>query len=447
MVLRTNHATGLAPQDAAHWVGEDSNAHATAINTNTTNIAALGGGSSSGSGPDFYASEYQINPAAFVTAYSNTSATTSISGGVTAADMAAASPNALMAQKVSILGATRAQLELAGLAGYYGPTWLQSSNGQYNYENAGPTTPWGIAYYVANTRYVELLGGLAQSGAVVTYVDGRKLTVNAEAMTGAGSGNNKYKIDLGASNAGVPHRVVHYFHYTFSLAKIFTEANGTIWPYTMLGPTIGFLTDSLGNVDTISPGDHLDFWPPRFCSLAGFVNYFSDVIPGTGVGVIPGGTSFSNFNGRANNANPLANFGLDELICGTWGNDKIQSRTTSQVAADMAALFATINGWTKKPKTIFYGLYDPAGTNGPAYTDYDVVAVTACAAAGVAYVATTTGKVYGYSGTLLATMGPFITTSNRTGLIFSDNLHPTLLGQQYLSRYMYEAYRIIKAAA
>ena len=74
--------------------------------------------------------------------------------------------------------------------------------------------------------YVELLGGMSVSGGIQVRVNGRRMTAAADAVTGAGSTNNKVKIDLGATLQRAHIEVL--FHSAWSLSKIFVDANGTV---------------------------------------------------------------------------------------------------------------------------------------------------------------------------------------------------------------------------
>lgn len=395
--------------------------------------------------PDLNAAEYDLNTSV-TGSYSNVSASTSIGSGITAADMASN-----MDSKVTYLGTKANQLETI-VAGYKGPTWRQASNGQYNYEGGGPTTPWGSSFWVAGSRFAEILGGLGAAGAYLAYVDGRKLTRNAQAMSGAGSANNKIKFDFGSGNNN-PHLLKLLFHSSFSLAKIFTEAGGVVYPASLTGLKAGFLTDSSGDVDTIIDGDHLDFYIPKFSSMAGFEDFYSDCVGGTGTGV--GFGSFSSFISRATNS-PIKDQGVDVLFISTgWGNDRIQGRTSTQVGTDTSTLLTTIAGWTKPPLVVFLGMYDPTGAGTGTYPSYETAAVAAAIGGGAAYISMLNGNVYTFgNSTPIANIGPLIIPANVSSMIWTDNLHPSApVGQEHISRFALEgwrriqnSYRILEAA-
>lgn len=390
--------------------------------------------------PDLYKTEFEINPAGYAVSVSSaSSATTSIASGITAADMAAAAPNALMDGKVGLIGCKRSHL-YAVAAGYYGPSWRQDTSGVYNHSSGAPSTPWGIRFFSYNTRYVEILGGLGAVGEIKTFIDGRQFTLEPESPTWTnGSANNKYKLDFGAGNAGRPHEIEMWFHWSWSLAKIFTEAGGYVHKALPVGAKWGYLSDSLGDIDTLYTGDHLAMYFPRLMRSLGVQDFYLDSVGGTGFGVTTG--SYSKYTTRMTN-NAAVYDDLDWLVAGTWFNDKSQGRTAVQIAGDVTTTITNAAGFAKKPRLIILGVYDPNGVNGTGYTDIDATCITACAGS-AAYISMAQGKVYGFSGNLLLNNGPLITTVNRTTAIGGDNIHPTLLGHKLLFMFMREAIKAI----
>lgn len=398
--------------------------------------------------PDLYDADYNVNPVAYAASVSsNTSNTTSIASGITAADMAASSPNDLMKGKVALIGCTTATLQACGgVAGFYGPTWRQRlGDAVYNATTTGgPSTPWGVAFWTYNTRYVEILVGCSSTAYIKAFVDGRQFTLEPEAPTWtSGGATNKYKLDFGTGNAGRPHKVELYLHWSVLLAKIFTESTGFVQAANLYGPKWLYLGDSIGDVASLYTGDHLAMWWQRAMRALGVQDHYLDCIGGTGYIHMNG--SCDNYPTRMSNASNITNIynNIDYIFCGSWYNDWSNGSSAASIASASATVNSNAAALTKKPRVIHLGSYDPSGSNTTAFNNNDAAMITQCATDKAAYISASQGKVYGFDGTLLLNAGPFMTSVTRGASIGGDAIHPTLLGHKLIMSFQYEALRLL----
>lgn len=373
------------------------------------------------------------------TTSSTGSAATSISGGITAADMLAASPHNLMTGKVGLIGTKRTNL-VAIAAGFYAPNWKCASNGTSG-TAIYPTSSWGVQFYCAGTRYVEILAGGPETSYLHAWVDDRMVTVLPQTPSWTVGGvTNKYKIDHGALNDGAPHLVRIMLHKA-GLAKIFVESTGNIWEAPPPGPRVFYLGDSIGGY-TANTGYELGSWFPRFCNIAGIRDFWNGTLPGTGPNNVNGG--FLNYKTRATtDATPSD---ADQVIVTSWYNDRAAGRTPAQIAADTDTICTTLNAMSSSPQIIVASPYEPGGTAGSSFTNIDDAVQPVCEAAGAAYISFITGKCWDYNGDLLIQDGQTIYSGNLNYHISADNIHFNDRGHKYLAHRWLGYYKRLSGA-
>jgi YVTN family beta-propeller protein len=370
--------------------------------------------------------------AATVTAGTAGVSTTSIAGGVEAANMSAP------AGKIGIMGAVPSNLVKLG-GGYYGPNWKTASDGSVGTATA-VTSSFGVDMWVTNTRYVEFSAYAVGSPYLQIWVDDQKLTDLPFAPTWNASGPNTIKIDFGEGNTGL-HRVRVMAAGT-AIGKVWTEASGSVWSPVASGPRLFVLGDSMTQGYIYNTGGELGTWLPRFAELTGIRDYWNGGIGGTGYAVTNGG--YTNYQTRA--STEAVPSGADIVIVGTPNNDIYTGRTPVQIAADVDAVITTLQSAPNRPRIIILGPVDPSGVNGSTFTDVEAAIISAIGGR-AAYISGVGGPLIGFSGeTVLASTTPWITTANKAFYIGADSTHPNDAGHAYIAYRMQDAYQLLMAA-
>lgn len=322
-------------------------------------------------------------------------------------------------------------------SGAYGNKWKNGGTATYS------TTPWGIMFHAARTRYVEfMVAPVGNDASMRLFVDGVEASVVPLVFPSfAMNVFNTVRIDLGAEPRTTAPVIRADFSANMLLGRVWVDSVGAITPAVEAGLRYLFHGDSLMQGETQNTGGELGSYIGYMSKYLGSADIWNSGIRGSGPN--QSSTNGGNFKTRA--TSDVANSAADVVVMGGFFNDRSNGRTPAQVAADMAIAADTILAMPNRPLLIVMGSPDPTGgSNAAEWATFDSAIQTAMQARNVPYISQSTGQITSGNGVVLATQGPWITNAMAPWFLGSDGLHPTDLGHQYLAARMWQAFSQIK---
>jgi hypothetical protein len=365
--------------------------------------------------------------------YGAGSSTTSIANGVVTASLSAP------AGKLGLIG-TDADSLVAVRSGIYGPNWkawFDGTSGAAPY----PTSSFGVDFWVSGSQNVEFQTANANGtpSYIQLWVDDRMVNIPMQPPWAANT-TNTLKINLGDTGL---HRV-RLMTSSTGIGAVWTGPNGVIIAADPAGPRLFVLGDSMTEGYGYNTGGELGTWLPQFARAVGIHDYWNGGRGGTGFVRTNGLTP--NFITRA--GTEVVPSHADIVIVGSWWNDKAAGRTSSEIAAAVGSVLATISAMPNQPYVIVLGAPDvAAGVNGQDFLAIEAAVKPVVRSYGAAFVSPINGAVIDGAGNTLAVDGPWFTAQNRAAYINPfDNLHANDAGHSYIAMRMEQAYRVLSAA-
>lgn len=361
------------------------------------------------------------------------SSTTTISSG------AAYAPNTANFQ---YQGAAGFAFGSGGDSVYYLPT------SQTPHTYASPQNTWAVEFDT-DAQVFEV--GFKYVSAATTYrlsIDGRAVTDLPQA-TGATSAGAAYmlKFDL-KTGLNTPKRIRLDF-CTMPFRGVYLPPTDTLWKPVAGGGRFMLFGDDLSDGASANTGGGTGTWLYRTGRMLGVQDVWEQ--GRTGTGYITAG-SFDTLANRL--AADVVAYTPDRLVVWAGYNDSGGSQPAIGTAA--SALFTAIASGLPTCQTYVVGCWSPSGSPTSALTSTDATLQTAAAGASLPFLSPITGSVYDKTGTLVTTLGPWITGTGKVGsttgtgiadwAIGADGVHPTDAGHLYLSRRIFSSLRALMPA-
>jgi hypothetical protein len=279
-------------------------------------------------------------------------------------------------------------------------------------------------------------------------IDGRPVT-DLTQTTGATSVGSGYmlKFDL-RTGLNVPKRIRIDFE-TMPFRGVYLGPTDYLWKPVIPGDRLMVFGDSISDGSANNAGGGIGTWFYRTGRMLGCSDNWEQGRGGTGY--ITAG-SYDTLPNRL--AADVVAYTPNRLIVWAGYNDNGGSQTAIGSAA--SGLYASIASGLPSCQTYVIGCWSPTGSPAGSITSTDATIQTAALGASLPFISPITGSVYNGAGTLVTTLGPWITGTGRVGsttgsgiadwAIGVDGVHPTDAGHVYVSRRIFSSLRALMPA-
>lgn len=256
------------------------------------------------------------------------------------------------------------------------------------------------------------------------HINGRRVTSLMQSSGGitAGSGH-MLTIDFGSS----AHRDIRLDFTTFPFGGVYIPPGASLWSSPPVGGRFMVLGDSITDGSAQNTGAGQGTWLMRAGRMLGIRDIWEQGRGGTGY-ITPG--SHATFGDRL--AADIVAWNPSKLI--VWGGYNDNSGDQLVIRAAVDSVLNTIKTELPMCRTLILGCWAPTGSPGASIVNTDETIRAAADAAAFPFASPITGNVYGSTGDLIDSQGPWINAQNSAAFVGGDGVHPNNDGHEYIAR-------------
>lgn len=333
----------------------------------------------------------------------------------------------------TLIGPDDSRFRYRGAGGFafgtaFPDTLCYQPSSRYPYGWGNPAT-WAVEFDLTGAEFEVRYKYLSATGAGWFRIsaNGQRVTdVPVKPGPGTGGSMTSHRVTFGSSGT---RRILLEFQGV-PFGGVYLPAGATIAHPGAFSRRAIFEGDSITAGSNENSGTGAGTWFARFARYAGIDDPWNVAIGGTGM-TEPG--TATTIPGRISQVTSVPN--VDDIFLWCGGNDG-----STAIVSQATTYIANVKAAHPQARIYVIGTWSPAVTAPSTRAARSIDLQAAALANGVPFISPITGEVRDGQGQLVASQGPWISTSGQVAAyVGSDNVHPTDAGHAYIAKRMAQA--------